>query len=79
MSSIFAKKQREAIETLNVRRIKQLMQMRNITQAELAEELGLSGAMVTYFMKGLKVPSLLTLVRIADYFDVTLDELVIRH
>lgn len=56
--------------------IKSLLEEKNVTQAELAENVGVSQAMISYILKGYKTPSVQLLKRIADYLGVTMDELV---
>lgn len=57
-------------------KLKELMEKNNTTQTELAEVAGVSQAFMSYVMKGYKVPSVAVLKRIADYFGVSLDDLV---
>ena len=57
-------------------KLKELMEKHNTTQAEWAEVAGVSQAFMSYVMKGYKVPSVAVLKRIADYFGVSLDDLV---
>ena len=58
------------------KKLRQLMEQNNTTQTELAEVAGVSQAFMSYIMKGYKVPSGAVLKRIADYFGVSMDELV---
>lgn len=58
------------------KKLRQLMEQNNTTQTELAEVAGVSQAFMSYIMKGYKVPSVAVLKRIADYFGVSMDELV---
>ena len=58
------------------KKIKQLMEQNHTTQTELAEVAGVSQAFMYYVMKGYKIPSVAVLKRIADYFGVSMDELV---
>lgn len=57
-------------------KIKALLDEKNISQTELAEAVGISQAMVSYIIKGFKIPSVSLLKRIADCLGVTMDELV---
>lgn len=57
-------------------KIKNLMEQKNVSQAELAENVGVSQAFVSYMLSGYKMPSVALLKRIADYLEVTIDELV---
>lgn len=56
--------------------LKVLMDKEGVNQAELSEIAGVSQAFISYMLKGYKTPSLPVLKRIADYFDVTVDELI---
>ncbi|MCL6479743.1 MAG: helix-turn-helix transcriptional regulator [Peptococcaceae bacterium] len=60
-------------------RIKELRKENNIPMSKLAEALGLkSKAAISQFENGINLPSLDTLVALADFFDVSLDYLVGR-
>lgn len=48
------------------------------TQKQLAEKLGGTKSMVTNYETGYSLPDIFTLIKLADIFDVTLDELVGR-
>lgn len=52
---------------------------RGLKQQELAEELGISLRAYRYYEQGEREPQLSVLVRMADYFDLSLDELVGRQ
>ena len=58
--------------------IKALRKLHGKTQGELAEVLGVKKSLVSNYENGYSTPDIYTLVKIADYFDVTLDELVGR-
>jgi len=60
----------------NLTRIRKEKQMR---QAGLAKELGVTQQMISGYEKGIATPTLDVLIQIADIFDVTLDELVGRE
>jgi transcriptional regulator with XRE-family HTH domain len=49
------------------------------TQQDLGSALGVTGVMVSYWERGTFEPSLGMLIRIADHFGVSLDELVGRE
>lgn len=51
---------------------------RGIRQMALARELGVTQQMISGYEKGLSVPKLEILVRMADYFDISLDKIVGR-
>lgn len=61
---------------MNGERLKALLVEKGIQQAELAENVGVSQAFISYLIKGLKQPSLILIKRIADYLHVPIDELV---
>lgn len=50
----------------------------NLTQGQLAEKLCGKKSLVSNYENGYSVPDIFTLIRLADIFDVTLDELVGR-
>lgn len=53
-----------------------LIEKKNVTQLEVAAALGVSGPFVNYLRKGYKEPSFALAKRIADYFGVSMDDLV---
>lgn len=55
-----------------------LRKKKNITQEELAAELGVTAAAVSKWEKGYTLPDILMLCALADYFAVTTDELLGR-
>lgn len=57
-------------------KIKILRLRRNLTTRQLADELQISQAQVSRIENGLRQPSGDLIVRIADYFDVSLDRLM---
>lgn len=56
--------------------LKFLRQERGIGQVELAKKIGVSNGIISLWENGLREPSLASLVSIALFFDVSLDELV---
>lgn len=58
--------------------LKALRAERGIGQAELAKTLDISVKMVSHWETGYTEPSIAQLIALADYFDVTIDELVGR-
>ena len=48
----------------------------NLTQEELSKQLGGSKNLVSNYENGISTPDIYTLVKLADIFDITLDELV---
>ena len=59
-------------------RIVQLKNERKLLQKDIASSVGLSLRAYQYYEKGQKEPTLSVLLRLADYFDVSLDYLVGR-
>ena len=59
-------------------RIIQLKNERKLLQKDIASSIGLSLRAYQYYEKGQKEPTLFVLLRLADYFDVSLDYLVGR-
>jgi len=51
----------------------------NITQEELSYKLGRSKNLVSNYENGISTPDILKLIKLADIFDITLDELVGRE
>ena len=60
------------------KQILELRKARNITQEELAAELGVTAAAVSKWENGYTLPDILMLCALADYFEVTTDELLGR-
>ena len=58
--------------------ILELRKQKNITQEELAAELGVTAAAVSKWENGYTLPDILMLCALADYFEVTTDELLGR-
>lgn len=59
-------------------RIKEARIKKNMTQVELAEKTGITQTAVCAFENGLKVPSVATIVIIANELDVSIDWLTER-
>ena len=60
------------------RRLHDLREVRNLTQAELGSRAGMSAAAISHFETGQRAPSLESLVRLADALQVSTDELLGR-
>ncbi len=56
-------------------RIKELRKNNNVTQGELAEEIGITATGVSYWESGKAMPNSETLQRLAKYFNVSIDYL----
>ena len=54
-------------------RLKSLRNQNKKTQKELAKELGISPASIIYYEKAQKMPTIDTVIKIANYFHVSLD------
>lgn len=59
--------------------LKFLRENRAITQKEMAEKLGISLHGYQNFEYGLQEPRMSTLIALADFYDISLDELVCRE
>lgn len=57
-------------------KLKAVLETKNISQVELADNIGVSQAFVSYMIKGYKQPSVTLLKRMAEYLGVTADELI---
>lgn len=57
-------------------KLKVILERKKVSQAELAEAVGVSQAFISYMIKGFKQPSVTLLKRIAEYLNVSLDDLV---
>ena len=64
---------------VNYKLIAKLLEEKNIQQKDLAAKVGVSPAMMTYIVNGLKTPSVKVLVVIAKELDVTVDSLLIKE
>ena len=56
--------------------LKDLRRERGITQEQLAEELGVSGRTISRWETGNNMPDISLLVEIAEYFDVSIPEII---
>lgn len=54
-------------------KLKKLRMTRNLNQKEVAEAIGVSVGMVSKYESGLKNPSVDTLTKLADYYNVSID------
>ncbi len=59
-------------------RLQKLRERRQISQKTLGELCGLSKNMIARYERGQREPSVETLVAIADFFDVSVDDLLGR-
>jgi transcriptional regulator with XRE-family HTH domain len=58
--------------------LRSLREMRALTQAELGHRAGIGAASISHFETGQRVPSLESLVKVADALDVPVDALLGR-
>lgn len=58
--------------------IKRLRRQQELKQAVLASKLNIGRQTLSAYERGVTLPDVLALIKIADYFEVTLDELVGR-
>lgn len=61
-----------------IERIKDLMNEERISQAELARSVGISQSAVCNWLNGKKEPSIDSLWRLADFFDISVDYIIGR-
>ncbi|MBR0443676.1 MAG: helix-turn-helix transcriptional regulator [Clostridia bacterium] len=61
---------------INGERMKELMKEQGITNKELAEAVGVTEAMISYIIRGLRDTTVATMVRIANRLGVKVDELL---
>ena len=57
-------------------KIKKLLAEKNITLVELAKNVGVTEAFISYVINGYKQPSVAVFKRIADYLGVKMDDLI---
>ena len=57
----------------------QLRKSKGLKQTELAEKIGISWRTYQTYERGEREPTLSTLVALADFYDLSLDELVCRR
>ena len=58
--------------------LKNLRKVSNIDQSKLAEQLNVSSKTVSHWETGYTEPSINQLILLANYFDVTVDDLIDR-
>lgn len=58
--------------------LNELMESRNLSSYRLAKESGIPEGMVGFWRRGERIPSAENLIKLADYFNVSLDYLVGR-
>lgn len=60
-------------------RLQELRKQMGLTQKELAQKLNMSAGNLCDWEKGRTEPDIKKLIELADFFDVSLDELLDRH
>lgn len=56
--------------------LKELRTERNLGQVELAKEIGVSKGVISLWGNGLREPTMYSLILLAEFFNVSIDELV---
>lgn len=56
--------------------LKRMMEEDNITQKELADEIGISQQTISKYLRGESIPSLTTVINIAEVLFCSVDELL---
>ncbi len=56
--------------------LKELRIERNLGQVELAKAIGVSKGIISLWENGLREPSMYCLISLAEYFNVSVDELI---
>lgn len=56
--------------------LKELRTERNLGQMELAKEIGVSKGVISLWENGLREPTMYSLILLAEFFNVSIDELV---
>ena len=59
--------------------LKELRTEKNVGQVELAKEIGVSKGIISLWENGLREPNLFSLIKLAKYFHISIDELVGFH
>jgi len=59
-------------------RLKEMIAERNLTVYRVGKDTGISGSLLGYYRSGKRDPSSENLVKLADYFDVSVDYLLGR-
>lgn len=67
-----------AIDIKVIKNIKQLMALEHLTQTQLAKCLNVGQSTISEWLSGKNEPSIESLWKLADYFDVSIDFLVGR-
>ena len=57
-------------------KVRVLRERRNLSKAQLAEALGVTAPAIHHIERGIRKPSATTMVKLADFFDVSVEVLV---
>lgn len=60
-------------------RLKQLIQETGVSQRQVADAIGVTEPAMNHYINGRREPDIATLIKLADYFDVSIDYLVGRE
>lgn len=66
------------MEVLIIQRINELLKSEGLNQSKLANGIGVNQSTVCNWLNGKKEPSIESLWKLADYFDVSVDYLIGR-
>ena len=66
------------MQVIVAERIKELMKEENLNQVRLAEKIGVKQNTISAWLSAKKAPRLISLWKLADYFDVSVDYFVGR-
>ncbi len=59
--------------------LKELREKRGLSQSELAKLTGIKQQRISYYENAKHIPSIMDCIILADYYDITLDDLVGRE
>lgn len=60
-------------------RLKEIREARNVTQTQLAKDIGVSNTTVSNWESGVRQPEIEMIITLADYFDISIDFLLGRN
>jgi transcriptional regulator with XRE-family HTH domain len=63
---------------VNTKKLKKLMEQKGMNQEALADAVGVTQAAMSYILRGLKDPSLKTIVNISKVLGCTIDEITVK-
>ena len=66
------------VNIILAKNLKELMKGENLKQVQLAESIHVSQSAISAWLSGKKEPSIQSLWLLADYFDISIDELIGR-